>query len=510
MKLAKEFPHIKRRDTVQTPTSILQEPSKYYGRLKNFIGGEWVDSESVEDLDVVNPATGEVIARVPLSTPSEVERAARVAQEAFRAWREVPPVRRARYFFELKTRMEEKFEDLSRIIVQEIGKTIDEARGEMRRSLEEVECACGIPSMLKGYIAEDISPGLDLMAVMVPLGVFCMVPAFNFPALVPLEYMPYAVACGNTFIVKPSTETPVTQAKIFELIDQVGFPPGVVNMVHGSRQVVNCLLENPFVKGLSFVGSSPVGKLLYEKAANYGKRAQCAGGAKNHFVIMPDADLDITVRAMLSSFFGCSGQRCLAGAIAVPVGEVYELLRDKLVEAASKIRMGYGLDQSVQMGALVSKEHMEKVRTYINKGVEEGAKLLLDGRGAKVEGYPNGAFIGPTIFDDVRPEMTIAKEEIFGPVACITRVDTFDEAVDLIERNTFGHSALIFTSSGHWAREFRYRVSCGNIGINVGIAATQAFSTLGSLKDSFYGDLHGRAESVLFFTERKIVISRWF
>jgi malonate-semialdehyde dehydrogenase (acetylating)/methylmalonate-semialdehyde dehydrogenase len=495
---------------VESSRALLKEPSKYYGRLKNYINGRWVDSESSQIREVINPATNELIAEVPLSTPNEVEQAVKVAREAFQGWRETPPTRRARYFFELKRLMEENFEDLSRTVVQEVGKTIDEARGELRRSIEEVECACGIPSLMLGYVAEDITPTIDLQAINEPLGVFCMVPAFNFPALVPLEYMPYAVACGNTYIVKPSTEVPITQVRIFELIDKIGLPPGVVNLVHGSRDVVNSLLENPDMKGLSFVGSSPVGKLLYEKAAKYGKRAQCAGGAKNHFVIMPDADLDIAVNAMLSSFFGCSGQRCLAGAVGVPVGDVYEPLKEKFVEAASKIKIGYGLQEGVQMGALVSREHMESVLGFIEKGIEEGARLLLDGRNVTIDGYPDGAFIGPTIFDDVRPEMTIAKEEIFGPVASIIRANDFDDALKLIEASRFGHSALIFTSSGYWAREFRYRVPCGNIGINVGIAATQAFSTLGSYKESFYGDLHGRAESIKFFTDRKVIITRWF
>ncbi|MBL7213421.1 MAG: CoA-acylating methylmalonate-semialdehyde dehydrogenase [Desulfobacteraceae bacterium] len=488
----------------------LEEHNGHYGRLRNYINGKWEDSESSQIREVINPATGEVIAEAPLSTPEEVKKTVEVAQAAFREWRETPPTRRARYFFELQRLMEENFEELSKTVVREVGKTLDEARGELRRSIEEVECACGIPSLMFGYLAEDIAPTIDLQAINEPLGVFCMVPAFNFPALVPLEYMPYAVACGNTYIVKPSTEVPITQVKIFELIDKIGLPPGVVNLVHGSRNVVNNLLENPDMKGLSFVGSSPVGKLLYEKAAKYGKRAQCAGGAKNHFVIMPDADLDMAVNAMLSSFFGCSGQRCLAGAVAVPVGDVYEPLKEKFVEAASKIKLGYGLDEGTQMGALVSKEHMQSVLGFIEKGIEEGAKLLLDGRNVHVDGYPHGAFVGPTIFDEVKPDMTIAQEEIFGPVASIIKADDFEEALELIEGSRFGHSALIFTSSGYWAREFRYRVPCGNIGINIGVAATQAFSTLGSYKESFYGDLHGRAESVKFFTDRKIVITRWF
>jgi len=478
--------------------------------LKNYINGEWVDSQSTQTRDVVNPATNEVIAQVPLSTSGEVDEAIRVSKEAFRAWRETPPVTRARYFFTLKNLMEENFEDLARTLVQEMGKTIGEARGELRRGLEEVEVACGIPALMQGYNAQDITPGIELKAVLEPLGIFFMVPAFNFPAMVPLEYWPYAVACGNTYIVKPCSDVPISQVRIFELVHKAGFPPGVVNLVHGSREVVDRLIESPDTRGLSFVGSSPVGKLLYQKAGQYGKRAQIAGGAKNFLVVMPDADVDRTVAAMLTSFFGCAGQRCLAGAVAVAVGDVYEELRDKFVEAASKLKIGYGLADGVQLGPLASKKHMEKVVGYIDKGVEEEAKLLLDGRNVKVEGYPDGAFVGPTIFDQVKPNMVIAKEEIFGPVACIMRVNEFDEAIDVIEASPFGHSGLIFTSSGKWAQEFQYRVPCGNIGINVGIAATMAFATLGGLKDSFFGDLHGRRESIQFFTDRKIVITRWF
>ena len=379
----------------------------------------------------------------------------------------------------------------------------------MRRTIEEVDCACGVPKLTHGYLAQDISPGIDLKAIYEPLGVFCMVPAYNFPALVPLEYLPYAVASGNTYIVKPSTEVPITQTKIFELIGEVGFPPGVINMVHGSRNAVNMLLEQPDIKGLSFVGSSPVGKLLYEKCAMAGKRAQCAGGAKNHFVVMPDADLDKTVSAMLSSFFGCSGQRCLAGSVLIPVGNIYKPLMDKFVEAASQLKIGYGLDEKVQMGSMVSKEHMKNAMDFIDRGIKEGAKLLLDGRKAKGINCPQGAFIGPTIFDEVSPEMEIAKEEIFGPVASVIKANDLEDALEIINKSRFGHSAMIFTASGKTAREFEYRITCGNIGINIGVAATQAFATLGSVKDSFYGDIHGRSESILFFTERKIVISRW-
>jgi malonate-semialdehyde dehydrogenase (acetylating) / methylmalonate-semialdehyde dehydrogenase len=484
--------------------------SVYYGKLNNYVNGEWVESKSTQIREVVNPATGQVIAHVPLSTDQEIEDAANTANEAFRAWRETPPVVRSRYFFKLGALLEENFEKLSRIIVEEMGKTLNEARGEMRRAIEEVECACGMPILMQGYVHEEVSPGIELKVIMQPLGVFFMVPAFNFPALVPLEYMPYAVAAGNTYITKPSTEVPITQTKIFELIDKVGFPPGVINMLHGSSGVVDKLLENNLVKGVSFVGSTPVGRLIYRKAAQHNKRAQCAAGAKNHFVIMPDADIDKTVSAMLSSFFGCGGQRCLAGAVAVTVGDVYEQLCGKFVESAEKLRLGYGLDNKTQLGPLVSKEHKANVVKFIEQGIKEGAKLILDGRKAEVKGFPNDAFLGPTIFDDVKPDMMIANEEIFGPVACITKVKDLDEALAIIENNRFGHSSLIFTSSGKSAREFEYRTTCGNVGINIGVAATMAFATLGGLKETNFGDLHGRSESVKFFTERKIVVSRWF
>lgn len=495
---------------MERAATALEVPQGHYGRLKNFVDGEWIDSTSDLSLEVINPATQEVIAEVPLSTPDEVNRAVQAAQEAFWDWRETPATKRVQYLFRLKELMEAQFEDLSRIIVQELGKTINEARGEMRRTIEEVDCACGVPKLMHGYLAQDISPGIDLKAINEPLGVFCMVPAYNFPALVPLEYLPYAVATGNSYIVKPSTEVPITQVKLFELIHEAGFPPGVVNLVHGSRDVVSAMLEAPEMKGVSFVGSTPVGKLLYEKAAQNGMRAQMAGGAKNHFVVMPDADLDTTVNAMLTSFFGCSGQRCLAGSVLVPVGDVYEPLKEKFVQAASELKMGYGLDETVQMGSLVSKEHKANVLGFIEQALEEGATILLDGRNTKVEGYPNSAFLGPTIFDQVKPEMRIAREEIFGPVASIIPAADFEEALELINQSDFGHSAMLFTQSGRWAREFEYRVQCGNVGLNIGVAATQAMATLGSYKSSFYGDLHGRSESILFFTDRKIVISRWF
>jgi malonate-semialdehyde dehydrogenase (acetylating)/methylmalonate-semialdehyde dehydrogenase len=311
--------------------------------------------------------------------------------------------------------------------------------------------------------------------------------------------------------VKPSEQAPLSQEKLFELIDEVDLPEGVINLVNGAKGVVDTLLESPDVQGVSFVGSTPVGKYIYQKAAENGKRAQCQAGAKNFLVVMPDADLDRTVPALITSFYGCAGERCLSGAVLLAVGDVYEPLRDKFVDAASRLKVGYGLDETVQMGPVVSKRHMERVLGFIEKGLGEGAKLLLDGRGMKVEEYPNGYFIGPTVFDEVTPEMTIASEEIFGPVASIIKVKDLDEAMHIIEANPYGNASSIFTSSGKWAREFKYKVRCGNIGINIGVVAPMAFFPFSGSKDSFFGDLHGQGRDAIdFFTEKKVVISRWF
>ena len=479
--------------------------------IKNYINGHWVESKSTETLDVVNPATTEVLARVPLSTPSEVETTIQAAKNAFQEWRETPPVTRARYMYTLRDLMEEHFEDLSRVIVEEAGKCIDEARGETRRAIEQVEVAAGIPSLMMGYGLEDIALGIDEDCVRQPLGVFCMVPPFNFPLMVPLWFLPYAVACGNTYIVKPSEQVPLSQRMLFQLMDEVDFPEGVINLVNGAKGVVDTLLESPDVRGVSFVGSTPVAKYIYQKAAENGKRVQAQAGAKNFLVVMPDADLDRTVASLLASFFGCAGERCLSGAVLLAVGDVYEPLRDKFVEASSRLNVGYGLDEAVQMGPVISKRHMERVLGYIEKGVEEGAKLLLDGRDIKVKEYPNGYFIGPTVFDEVSPEMTIANDEIFGPVASIVKVGDLDEAIDIIDANPYGNASSIYTSSGKSAREFKYRVRCGNIGINIGIVAPMAFFPFSGARDSFFGDLHGQGmDAIDFFTEKKVVISRWF
>lgn len=479
-------------------------------KLKNYINGKWVESESTEILDVINPATTEKIAEVPFSTPEEVESAIQAAKEAFLEWRETPPLTRVRYLFTLKDLMEENFEELSRTIVVEEGKTIDEARGEIRRGIENVEVATGIPSLMQGTMLEDIARSIDEIEIRQPLGVCCMIPPFNFPSMVNLWFMPYSVSCGNTFIVKPSEQVPLSQNRLFKLMDEAEFPEGVVNLVNGAKNVVDHLLESPDVRAVSFVGSTPVAKYVYSKATANGKRAQCQAGAKNFLVVMPDAVLEPTVAALMTSFFGCAGERCLSGAVLLAVGEVYEPLRNMLVEAASKIRVGYGLDEGVQMGPVVSKRHMERVLGYIENGVQEGAKLILDGRNIKVEGYP-GWFIGPTIFDKVKPDMVIANDEIFGPVMSIIHINDLEEAFEIIHANPYGNASSIFTSNGKAAREFQYRVQCGNVGINVGIAAPMAFFPFSGWKDSFFGDLHGQGlDAIRFFTEKKVSIIRWF
>jgi malonate-semialdehyde dehydrogenase (acetylating)/methylmalonate-semialdehyde dehydrogenase len=479
--------------------------------IRNYINGEWVASRLDETLDVTNPATGETVARVPLSVPDEVDQAVQAARAAFWEWRETPPYIRARVMFRLKAIMEETFEDLAQTITREHGKILDEARGEVRRAIENVEVAAGVPSLMMGYNMEDVSQGIDEDAVRQPVGVFCAIAPFNFPAMVPFWFLPYAVACGNTYIVKPSEQTPLSQNMMFEMMDEVDFPEGVVNLVHGDKQAAQALLEHPEVDGVSFVGSTPVARHIYTTAAKHGKRAQCQAGAKNFLVVMPDAVLGPTVASIMSSAFGTAGQRCLAGAIAVAVGDVYDALKARLTESASRIIVGNGLDESIHMGPVASKGALERVLGYVDKGLEEGASLILDGRGVEVEGHPEGFWIGPTIFDDVTPDMTIAQDEIFGPVLCLMRAQDFDEALELIAGSPFGNAASLFTSSGKWAREFKYRVQCGNIGINIGIAAPIASFPFGGMKDSFFGDLHGQGrDGIDFFTDRKVVISRWF
>jgi len=481
------------------------------GILPNYIGGAWTPSHGTDALPLRNPATGEALGRVPLGTARDVDEAVQAAAAAFPAWRATPPVVRARFLFRMKALLEEHFEDLARIVTQENGKTLDESRGSVRRGIENVEHACGIPTLMMGQTLEDVAAGIDCEYFRQPLGVFAAVTPFNFPAMVPLWFWPYAVATGNTFILKPSEQVPLSQQRIFELIHAAGFPAGVVNLVHGGREAVNAILEHPGIAGVSFVGSSAVAKHVYATAAAHGKRVQALGGAKNHILVMPDADLDRVTSVVTESIFGCAGQRCLAGSVIVGTGKAYGPVKDRLVASAKGLKLGYGLDDGVALGPVVSQKHRERVVAYIDRGVQDGADLMLDGRGATVPAYPDGAFVGPTIFDGVTPEMTIGREEIFGPVASITQAADLDEALEILHRSAYANATSIFTSSGKTAREFRYRAGVSMIGVNIGVAAPMAFFPFGGTKGSFFGDLkaHGQ-DSVQFYTDKKVVIERWF
>lgn len=492
--------------------AVLSEVKKDYGKVRNFVNGEWLDSSAKNWLDVKNPATTETIAKVPMSTKEEMTKAIEAAQEAWWAWRETPPVSRARVMFNLKAIMEREFENVARIISQEQGKTIDDARGETRRCIENVEVASGITTLQMGYNLEDgAAANIDEEVIISPLGVFGAVCPFNFPGMVPFWFWPYAVATGNTFIVKPSEQVPLTTQYMFKLIEEAGFPPGVINLVNGREDAVNTMFDHKDVKGISFVGSTPVAKWIYKRAGETGKRVQAQGGAKNSLVVMPDAKLDNTVNNMLASFYGCAGQRCLAGSNLIGVGDIANPLIAKFVEASKRIKVGYGLDESSNMGPVISEAAKKKVLGYIDQGVKDGAKLLLDGRNIKVPGYEKGYFIGTTVFDNVTPDMKIAKDEIFGPVVSFMRMKNLDEAIDFIHKSPFGNAASIYTQNGKWARDFRYKVQCGNIGVNIGIVAAMAYFPFAGYKDSFFGTLHGQGkDAVNFYTDRKIVITRWF
>ncbi len=479
--------------------------------VKNYINGKWVESKSKETSDVVNPATGEVIAKTPMSTLEETQEAIAAAKKAFQRWRATPAMTRVRYLNRIRDAFEDHFEELSKILTTEQGKAIDEARGEYRRTIENIECATSIPSLQMGYNAEDIAAGIDEKVIKQPLGVFSCIAPFNFPGMVPTWFWPFAIGTGNTYIVKPSPQVPMSQVRQFELIHELGLPKGVLNMVRGAADVSNALIESPDTIGVSFVGSTRVGKLVYKKAGEYGKRAQVQGGAKNFLTVMPDADLERAVPAIITSFYGCAGQRCLAGGVLLAVGDIYEPLKEAVVKASKELTVGNGLEEGIQMGPMASKHGMDHSLSLIESGIEEGAELLLDGRGYKVDGYPNGFFIGPTVFDNVTPTMRIASEEIFGPVIPIVQVKDLDEAIEIIHANRYGNASSVFTKSGSTAREYAYRVKAGNIGINIGVAAPIATFPFSGMKDSFLGDLHGQGrDAVDFFTENKVVIERWF
>jgi malonate-semialdehyde dehydrogenase (acetylating)/methylmalonate-semialdehyde dehydrogenase len=478
--------------------------------LANYVGGSWHTPSDRDALDVVNPATGEPIARVPLSNAADVDRVVKAAQAAFDGWRRTPATERIQYLFKLKLLLEENFEDIARTITLEAGKTIGEARGELRRGIENVECATGIPSLAMGYNLEDIASGIDEMMIRQPLGVVAAIVPFNFPGMIPLWFLPYAIACGNCFVLKPSERVPLTMQKVFALLDKTGLPPGVVSLVNGAREAVDALLDHPDVRAISFVGSSPVARYIYERSAKAGKRVQCQGGAKNPIVVMPDADIDSSLKVILDSAFGCAGQRCLAASVAIPIGEAQKTFMPALLEAARSRKVGYGLDPGVELGPVITPQSRERIAGLVDRGVAEGGTVLVDGRAVRVKGYEKGNFVGATVIELPKAGGELAQTEIFGPVLSVTNASNLDEAIAAVNASAFGNMACIFTSSGAAARRFRYEARVGNVGVNIGTPAPMAFFPFSGWKGSFFGDLHAQGrDAVEFYMDKKIVVERW-
>jgi malonate-semialdehyde dehydrogenase (acetylating) / methylmalonate-semialdehyde dehydrogenase len=485
---------------------VEEKPGLATRTLKNYVGGRWLEAEGTETIDVVNPANGEVLGQVPLSGPSQVNAAVRAAREAFPAWRATPPVERARACFELKSRLEEARDELALLVTRDNGKALKDASGEVRRGIECVEVATGIPSLMQGSNLEDVSRGIDSDLIRQPIGVFAGITPFNFPFMVPMWFLPFAIACGNTFVCKPSEQDPLAVERTFELLDEIGLPPGVVNLVHGGKESVNALLEHPEVDGVSFVGSTPVAHYIYETAAKHGKRVQALGGAKNHVIVMPDADLDTAVDGVLSSAFHAAGQRCLANSVCIGVGDAYEPLRQALADKGGAMVVGDGAEPDTEVGPVISDAAQERILAWIEKGVEEGGELVLDGRG---RGSEDGNFIGPTIIE-AEPGSEIAHEEVFGPVLTLLRARDLEQALEILNSSTKGNAASIFTTSGGAMRRFRYEAQAGMLGVNIGVAAPMAFFPFTGWKDSFFGDLHAHGRDAIdFYTEKKVVITRW-
>lgn len=478
--------------------------------MKNYISGQWVGSTSSESLPIHNPATNEVIGHVPLSGSAEVGLAVKSAAEAFPAWRRTPPTERIQYLFKLKDLLEENFEDISKTITIEHGKILGASKGEMRRAIENVEVACGIPTMMRGQILEDIASGIDEYMIRQPLGVCAIIAPFNFPGMIPFWFLPYALACGNTLVIKPSEKTPMTMQKVFNLFEAAGFPKGVINLVNGAAEAVNAILDHPTVQAVSFVGSTPVAKHVYSRGAANGKRVQAQGGAKNPLVIMPDADLETSIRIIADSAFGNAGQRCLATSLAITVGEAKNTFTQAITQTAREYVVGCGLDEGVEMGPVVTPESKERIEGLIHKGADEGAQILVDGRNASIKGYENGYFLRPTVLDNVPLDGEIVRTEIFGPVLSLIHVETLEDAIALVNSGAYGNMACLFTSSGAAARKFRYDAQAGNIGINIGVAAPMAFFPFSGWKESFFGTLHGQGDHAMeFFTQTKVVVERW-
>ncbi|ABO67166.1 MULTISPECIES: CoA-acylating methylmalonate-semialdehyde dehydrogenase [Geobacillus] len=477
--------------------------------LKNYIGGQWVESRSAKTEAVPNPATGEVLAYVPISTREDLDRAVAAAKEAFKTWSKTPVPRRARILFKYQQLLVEHWEELARLVTLENGKSYNEAYGEIQRGIECVEFAAGAPTLMMGRQLPSIATGIESGMYRYPIGVVGGITPFNFPMMVPCWMFPLAIACGNTFVLKPSERTPMLANRLAELFKEAGLPDGVLNIVHGAHDVVNGLLEHPDVKAISFVGSQPVGEYVYKTAAAHGKRVQALTGAKNHSIVMPDADLKVAVREIINAAFGSAGERCMAASVVVAVGDIADELVERLVAAANEIKIGNGLEESVFLGPVIREAHKQRTVNYIELGEKEGAILVRDGRkDAAVQG--EGYFIGPTIFDRVTTDMTIWKDEIFAPVLSIVRVSTLDEAIEVANKSPFANGACIYTRDGGNVRKFRDEIDAGMLGVNLGVPAPMAFFPFSGWKNSFYGDLHANGmDGVEFYTRKKMLTARW-
>ena len=485
---------------------------KYFvEKVRNYVGGKWTPSANPEHVTITNPATGDALGKVPIGATADVDAAVAAAKAAFPAWRDTSVAARSRYLFDLRNLMVKHYDELLSICTQEHGKTLEESKGDVFRGIENVETGAGMPSLMMGQALEQIATGIDCVSVRQPMGVFAAIAPYNFPSMVPLWFLPYCIASGNTMVVKPSEQVPFSQLRLFELIDELKLPAGVVNTVNGGRDIVNAILEHKDIQGVSFVGSSPVAKHVYDRCGATQKRVQALGGAKNFGCVMDDCDWDKSVANIVDSAMGCAGQRCLATSVVIGVGDAYPKLVKRLAEAMTKVKVGYGMDAGVTMGPVISARHKERIVSYIDRGMEEGARLIVDGRCLKVDAYPKGHFLGPTLFADVTPEMVIGKEEIFGPVLCVMQAKTIEDAIKMVNAHPLANASSIYTSNGSSARKWCKEIDASMVGVNIGVAAPMAYFGFGGAKGSFFGDLkaHGR-DSVSFYTQNKTSIQRWW
>ncbi len=479
-------------------------------KIENYIGGKITAGNSSEYLNVEDPSTGETTSQVLLSDKTDFESVVNNSAKAYHEWSQVTPLKRSRIISKYKDLIEKNIDHLAKLISSEHGKTLEDAKGSVIRGLEVVEFACGIPHLLKGEFSQNVGTEIDSWSTRQPLGITAGITPFNFPAMVPMWMYPISIACGNSFILKPSEKDPSCSIKLAELFSEAGLPNGVFNILNGNKNAVDLLLDDPRIQSVSFVGSTPVAKYIYERSAQKGKRVQALGGAKNHLIVMPDANLDQAVDGIMGAAYGSAGERCMAVSVAVAVGEIADKLVENISNKAESLVVAPWTDQTSQMGPVISKEHKEKINNYITTGVDEGANLILDGRNIKIQGYENGYFVGPTLFDNVSKEMKIYKEEIFGPVLSVVRVKNYDEALKLVNEHTFGNGTSIYTSDGEVSRHFTTNCNIGMVGVNVPIPVPMAFHSFGGWKQSLFGDhaMHG-VEGVRFYTKLKTVTSRW-